>query len=288
MTWETINLGTNANVGDGDTLLAAFSKVSNNLEYLKTSTISSFLTIGTGVSILDSTADSTLSLRSLSPGNNMSIVNNNGTIVISADTSLQLDSSPILGGNLNTNGHEINHSINGIYSDVKINDVIITSINNTATILTDNNLTIQSTNGLINLNSNIIARNISALSVIASTNGLHTGNVVGNVTGNLTGSTTGIHVGPMTGNVTGTVSDVTNHSISELNDVSEAIPNVNDILSWDGTKYQPITIMSLSTIVKSFTTIERDMLTPVTGEIIFNITDNKFQGYTTDSWVDFN
>ena len=36
----------------------------------------------------------------------------------------------------------------------------------------------------------------------------------------------------------------------------------------------------------SFTTAERDALSPVNGDIIYNSTTNKFQGRANGSWVD--
>ena len=51
-----------------------------------------------------------------------------------------------------------------------------------------------------------------------------TGNVTGNVTGNLTGNVTGNVTGNLTGNVTGQVSDITNHPLSSLSDVSNLAP----------------------------------------------------------------
>ena len=56
-----------------------------------------------------------------------------------------------------------------------------------------------------------------------------TGNVTGNVTGNLTGN--------VTGNVTGTVSDISNHEISDLSDVTISDPANGDFLRYNGSAW---------------------------------------------------
>ena len=68
-----------------------------------------------------------------------------------------------------------------------------------------------------------------------------TGNVTGNVTGNLTGSVvgnvTGNVVGNVTGNVTGTVSDISNHGINALSDVTITSSADGDFLRWTGSAW---------------------------------------------------
>lgn len=56
-----------------------------------------------------------------------------------------------------------------------------------------------------------------------------TGNVTGNVTGNLTGN--------VTGNVTGTVSNISNHGINDLSDVTITSSADGDFLRWTGSAW---------------------------------------------------
>lgn len=61
--------------------------------------------------------------------------------------------------------------------------------------------------------------------VIAPLTGNVTGNVIGNVTGNVTG------------NVSGTVSDISNHGINDLSDVSLSSPESGDFLRYNGSNW---------------------------------------------------
>lgn len=54
-----------------------------------------------------------------------------------------------------------------------------------------------------------------------------TGDVIGNVVGNLLG------------NVSGQVSDITNHSLASLGNVSDTIPSTGQALVWNGIQWEP-------------------------------------------------
>ena len=64
-----------------------------------------------------------------------------------------------------------------------------------------------------------------------------TGNVTGDVTGNVTGNVVGNVTGNLTGNVTGTVSDISNHSINALSDVTITSTANGDFLRWSGSQW---------------------------------------------------
>jgi hypothetical protein len=58
----------------------------------------------------------------------------------------------------------------------------------------------------------------------------------------------------------------------------------NEILLTAGTRVE-ITGSPLK--MASFTTGDRDLLTAINGDVIYNTTLNKFQGYANGTWVDF-
>jgi hypothetical protein len=58
----------------------------------------------------------------------------------------------------------------------------------------------------------------------------------------------------------------------------------NEVLLTAGTRVE---ISSSPLKMASFTTSDRDLLTAINGDVIYNITLNKFQGYANGGWVDF-
>jgi len=83
-----------------------------------------------------------------------------------------------------------------------------------------------------------------------------TGNVTGNVTGNLTGNVTGNVTGNLTGNVTGQISDITNHKLAALEDVSNFEPVDGQFLRY-------------SSGLWSYTGINSDMVDEGTSRLYF-------------------
>lgn len=286
MIWETLNLGTSANSGDGDDLHTAFTTVKNNLDYLKSYSINTINNSGTGTPVLKYIQGSNiLTALSMRAGNNIDIgLDGTGTsLVISSVADLASDTSPSLSSNLNTNGHEIHNYSDGLYKNLKLNDVVISrNVSNTETTVSSSiPLRFSVGTGYISFDNNINAKAIISTGIYGPTNGVHTGSVIGNVTGNLSGNTTGLHTGNVVGNVSGTVSDITNHSIKTLNDVSDNTPSIGTTLIWNGSQYVPST-----TTATNLTTAQRNALTPTMGMFIFNTDTHTFQGYNNTSWVD--
>ena len=73
--------------------------------------------------------------------------------------------------------------------------------------------------------------------VIAPLTGNVTGNVTGNLTGTVLGNVTGNVTGNLTGNVTGTVSNISNHGINDLSDVTITSSADGDFLRWTGSAW---------------------------------------------------
>lgn len=88
----------------------------------------------------------------------------------------------------------------------------------------------------------------SFVTVTADLTGDVTGNLSGNVTGNVTGDVTGNVSGNVTGDVTGTVSDISNHDLDGLGDVTITSASSGEFLKWNGTAWINATIPEINTL----------------------------------------
>jgi hypothetical protein len=68
--------------------------------------------------------------------------------------------------------------------------------------------------------------------------------------------------------------------------------NINQIEGWNGVAWGPIgstgptgTFDNSLVQVSSFTTAQRDSLSPSNGSLIYNSTVNRFQGYQAGAWI---
>lgn len=246
MTILTVNLGNYANDGTGDDLRTAFEKVNSGFTELDLTRVVSAENLGTGSPIFFDKDGNILRFRSIKAGLNVSVVYNDDEITIGANSglnSLEEDTSPSLGGNLNTNGYNLysegqpleiyvadeflniyNYdSSNGDYLSLQINGLVVSGnslINNGVTflgtfvgdelaIIPDLDLTLGSVNGLIYVQAPIISNS----SIIATS-------------------------------FIGQISDISNHNLAELNDVSDSEPFEGQALIWNGNVWAPSTVGS--------------------------------------------
>ena len=146
-------------------------------------------------------------------------------------TPLALNGLTLTGNNFNTPGVT----------------TLTTSLGDGLVINSDLQLVLTSNNGVL------IDTDLTVSSGITATS--FTGPLTGNVTGNLTGNSTGTHTGPVfgnvtgdvvgdltgnvTGNVLGQVSDISNHFLRNLGDVTNNLPGSGNVLAWNGTAWAP-------------------------------------------------
>jgi len=208
-----VNLGTYANDGTGDDLRTAFEKANANFSELDLTRVITADNLGSGAGIFKEKVGNNLKLRSIKQGLNITVVETDNEITIATPDSINAveeDTDPKLGGDLNLNSF----------------DIVGT--------------------GNVFISGNIAAQNITATLVNSNLTGNVTGNVTGILTGDVIGDVTGVITGlagsTLIGNVIGTVSSISNHSITELFDVSNATPLVNQALLWNGSSWTPGTI----------------------------------------------
>jgi len=217
-----LNLGTYPNDGQGDDLRTAFQKTIDNFNYLDLVKIEDGGNLGTSQldthGIYAGKEDTTLLFKSIKQGDNVTITSDGNVITIrpkDSINSVEEDTTPRLGGDLDINGNNIvgegNISIEGeVTADFFTGDVEGTVYGN----------------------------------VFGDLTGTVTGSLYGPVYGDVLGNLTGDVLGNLTGNVTGQVSDLSNNILNSLGDVSNTLPTIGQVLSWNGSEWIPQTVTS--------------------------------------------
>ena len=263
MTLQTVNLGTYANDGTGDDLRTAFEKVNANTSEFSTIIVTDGKNLGTGAGVyagLDTSISvgKDMKFKSFVGGNDITVESDGETITISTVDSINNvveDTSPQLGGDLDLNSFNIigtgNINITGPVTSTNLignltGDVTGNVVGNlTGDVAGDvvgnvvGNLTGDVAGDVVgnvtgnlagNVTGNVTGTHFGA--VIGDVTGNLSGDVVGNVTGNVNGNITGI----LSGAVVGTVSDISNHLLAALSDVSYSPGSLipGQALVWSG------------------------------------------------------
>ena len=106
---QIINLGTYPNDGTGDDLLTAFTKVNANFALITSELgITSAVNIdGPGEGIFASKSDNALQFKKITGTGGITVTSTSTAINIAGLSSIQGDTSPTLGADLNLNTHNI-------------------------------------------------------------------------------------------------------------------------------------------------------------------------------------
>ena len=250
MALQTVNLGTYANDGTGDDLRTAFEKVNANTTELNTVLVKGGKNLGSGSPVFYGLSNNPafgkdLDFRSIVGGNNINVTHTTDSITVTAIDSInhvEEDTAPKLGGNLLLNGFNItglgNINIEGVMSAQTYTGDVVGNLQGNVTGNVTGNLLGDVTGNVTgdvvgNLLGNVVGNITGNLegNVTGNVTGHHTGDVTGNVTGNVTGI--------LIGNVVGTVSDISNHNLAALTDVSynsaQLIPG--QALVWSGSTW---------------------------------------------------
>ena len=134
----------------------------------------------------------------------------------------------------------------------------------------------------ITVGNNVVALQVATLGTLTAGTNLAVGGDA-NITGTLTASTDLTVVGDadITGNVTVT------GSITSSAAGTPTVTSSTDINLQAGTgAADRVEVIQSPFKVASFTTAQRDAKTSENGDIIYNTTTNKFQGYANSAWVD--
>lgn len=280
MAIELVDLGELINDGTGDDLRTAFLKVNNNFAEIEQRLPDSIsgVNLGTeGEGIFSSAVGSVLNFKKVAVGSNLTVSSdaNKITLNINLDQDINLngditantfngafngDFSGTLTGNLIGNADTVTNGV--VTTELYTNPSWIVSLDGskiTGTVnadiqgnfvgsvfADDSTLLVDGVNSVLrglhigSLEGDVIGNTAGTHtgSVFGDTTGFHTGDVLGNVVGDVTGNINGA----VTGNVTGTVSDIGNHILSDLGDVSETTPLLGQALVWNGEIWEPETV----------------------------------------------
>lgn len=246
MTILTVNLGNYANDGTGDDLRTAFEKVNSGFTELDLTRVITAENLGTGAPVFFDKDSNILRFRSIKAGLNVSVVYSDDEITIGADSgleSLEDDTTPTLGGDLNTNGFNI-------FSDDDPLDIVVTNDNlNIYSYDTgDGDFRPLTINGLVVSGSNI---NSSGTTLLGTFVGDELAIIpdldltLGSVNGSIQVQASIISNSNITApNFIGQISDISNHNLSELADVSDSEAFTGQALVWNGTIWAPSTVAS--------------------------------------------
>jgi len=133
-----LNLGTYANDGTGDDIRTAFQKIKSTFTLINTELgVITGENIGSsGQGIFSGKVDNKLQFKKITGTNGVTITSTANTVNISALGSVQADTNPRLGGNLNMGGFNIN---NGGDVQSTVYGIDIRTVNNLLQLLATTN-----------------------------------------------------------------------------------------------------------------------------------------------------
>jgi hypothetical protein len=224
MAIQTINLGTFANDGTGDDLRVAFEKVNSNFSEINGSVVVNGQNLGSGTGLFSGKSSNAglgdnLTFKSLIGGQNITLSSNSDSITVNAATlisQLADDLSPQLGGDLDLNNYAIvNYSTPGVYGTIQLNGLRISQSNKVVTV-----------GNFVNDHS-LIIESATDLTLKASPGG------------NITFTGEVFFEDLVNADIVGTVTDISNHDLSDLGNVSSVAPLIGQTLVWNGTEWTP-------------------------------------------------
>jgi hypothetical protein len=90
-----------------------------------------------------------------------------------------------------------------------------------------------------------------------------TGNFIGNFSGDISGNINGNLTGNVTGNVTGQVSNINNHNLEDLGNVTSVVPTNGQALVWNGSAWTPGNVETSNGPTPSFNNYDFGLLSGV-------------------------